>query len=107
MKQINQKMTQMAKVTFQTNVDCCKQFMGNISSLPIGEINPLVGDKVRVYHDNKFELYMQVKERTWTWNKGWTNDSSHPVLVCYLGPCEGWSIAKLVDILKERGFQTT
>lgn len=87
-------------VQFRTNLDCCKKFMNNISGLPLSLINPLVGDRILVYHDSSFDLYMNVVERTWHMENGSVKN-----LVCELHMSGGFeSISQLQKTLSEHGF---
>lgn len=86
-------------VNFRTQIDCCRKYMGQNSGLQLSSINPLVGDSVRVYHDSKFEIWMKVIERSWVLING-----SSPVLECYLGLQNGWTIPDFEQVLKNRGF---
>ena len=87
-------------VNFRTNVDCCKRFMANISGLPLDAINPLIGDKVRVYHDSEFEIWMTVAERSWFLTNG-----TSPVLECYLSLGPHTTIPDFEKMLRQRGFR--
>lgn len=82
-------------VQFRTNIDCCKKFMGNISGLPLSTINPIVGDRVRVYHDTQIEVWLQVVGRNWRMTNG-----TNPVLECELHLETGWTIPMLEKHLK-------
>ncbi len=83
------------RVEFRTNIDCCRRFMGNISYLPLAHINPLVGDRVRVYYDSELEVWLKVVTRNWIMTNG-----SSPVLICDLHLESGWTIPMLERALR-------
>ena len=49
------------RVDFETNVDCCKRWMSGISGGSLSEINPMVGDVIRVYDSRKLETEKNLK----------------------------------------------
>lgn len=80
------------RTEFRTNIDCCKKFMNYISGL---SIQPMLGDRVRVYSDTVLEVWLKVVERRWTMTNG-----ADPVLTCELHLEEGWTIPKLEAVLR-------
>lgn len=82
-------------VRFTTNIDCCKVFMNTISGLPISKINPIIGDRVRVYKDSGLEIYLKVVGRVWKMTNG-----SNPVLECELHLENGWTIPQLEKAIR-------
>ena len=82
-------------VRFTTNIDCCKGFMSNISGLPLEMIRPVVGEKVLVYHDSEFELWMPVAECRWKLTNG-----TSPDLICELSCPSHLNIPQLEKLLR-------
>lgn len=92
-------MARKTTIQFQTNIDCCRRFMDKIAGITFETCNPNVGDRVLVYWEKDFEIWMKVQERYW-----YFRDPNEPKLRVTLGLNDGATIPQFENMLRERGF---